>query len=229
MARACNRKSDCLRLWTAARTTLAGAAHPSAPSSGNVIATDAMGEMLSGRQARTVSNRNSHGSDRNKSAVDSMMPIRPIRRRIQRSRRAAQLPDMTAAPRRAPAAGIRGFHTASARADRVRERRYPEGTAPTAGNRSIREIEFRNWPAPKAPAQWQQAPSRSESRPPISGLETVCSSAFVRVPLPLKTLRKSSLRRWLPARSAWSDSPEGAGPEPSPPATRAFPSRVRRR
>src|SRR5439155_7986926 len=44
-----------------------GAAQPSTPSSRNVTVTDAQGERFKGSAARTVSSRNIHGSERNRS------------------------------------------------------------------------------------------------------------------------------------------------------------------
>src|SRR5580698_11595896 len=72
VARAWSMKSERFSFRTAARTTFAGPAHPSTPSNKNVMVTDNIGETFSGRNARTMSNRNSHGSDKDRSAPARM-------------------------------------------------------------------------------------------------------------------------------------------------------------
>ena len=67
LARACSRKSELTSVRVPARMMRAGAAQPRHPSSRNVIITDVTGEVLSGNKARTASNRNSQGSERNRS------------------------------------------------------------------------------------------------------------------------------------------------------------------
>src|SRR5579863_570799 len=68
VARACSMKSELLSFLIAARITLAGAAQPSAPSNKNVMVTDNIGDTFRGRKALTMSNKNSQGRDKNRSA-----------------------------------------------------------------------------------------------------------------------------------------------------------------
>ena|SRR5213594_2564086 len=72
-ARASNRKSDSHKARAPETTTREGAAQPSAPSSRNVTVTETHAETFNGSAARTVSNSNIHGSERNRSEETSRL------------------------------------------------------------------------------------------------------------------------------------------------------------
>ena len=57
----------------AAEITRAAAAHPSSASNVNVIVTEIVGEVFSGSSALTVTIRNSHGTDKKRSALPMAM------------------------------------------------------------------------------------------------------------------------------------------------------------
>src|ERR1022692_3560708 len=68
-ALACRTKSDSLNDPAVEHNTRAAVVHPNSPNIRNVTNTEANGDTFNGISARTVINKNSHGSDRNKSVT----------------------------------------------------------------------------------------------------------------------------------------------------------------
>src|SRR5205807_10226746 len=68
-ARACRTNSEFRKVRVPAHTTRAEGDQPNRPSRANVITTEVIGGSFSGNIARTVSNKNSHGKERDKSVA----------------------------------------------------------------------------------------------------------------------------------------------------------------
>src|SRR3979409_600983 len=68
-ARACSKKPDPRNDAEVAHNTRAALVHPSIPNTKHVTSTANSGDKLRGISARTVINKNSQGSDRNKSVT----------------------------------------------------------------------------------------------------------------------------------------------------------------